>query len=134
MSARNPPHSRRPQRVTELRDRRLVQVTRANTTGVHPATQTTCHRQHAHDRARGIAPTRQPGTVSLDEGPHPARLPAPSGHDRPPFPEHPAPTTEASTRSRNYADPPPPHSPFRSPGPTAFASRRGRLGIVQGSA
>src|SRR5438045_9640549 len=55
--------------------------------------------------ARSIAPTRQPGTVSLDEGPHPARLPAPSGHDRPPFPEHPAPTTEASARSRNYADP-----------------------------
>jgi len=134
MSAGNPPHSRRPQRVTELRDRRLVQVTRANAAGVHPATQSPGHRQHAHDRARGIAPTRQPGTVSLDEGSHPARLPAPSGHDRPPFPERPAPTTKASTRSRNYAGPPPPPSPFPSPGPAPLASRCGRLGIVPGSA
>jgi hypothetical protein len=43
-----------PQRITELRDRRPVQVTRGKTAGVHPAAQTTGHRQHADNRARGI--------------------------------------------------------------------------------
>ena len=111
VSAGNAPHSGCPQRIAELRDHRPVQVTGGNTADVHPAAQTTGHRQHVDDRARGIAPPRQPGTVSLDEGPHPARLPAPSGHDPPPFPEHPAPTTEASARSRNYADPTVPGNP-----------------------
>jgi hypothetical protein len=37
MSAGDAPHPRRPQRIAELRDRRLVQVTGDNTAGIHPA-------------------------------------------------------------------------------------------------
>ena len=68
MSAGNAPHSRYPQRVAERRDHRPVQVTGRNTAGIHPVAETTGHRQHVDDRARGITPPRQPGTVSLDEG------------------------------------------------------------------
>jgi hypothetical protein len=133
-SAWNPPHPRRPPRIAELRDRRTVQVTRGNTTGVHPAAQTTRHRQHARDRGGGITPLCQPAAVPLEKRSHLARLPTPSSHDQPPFPEHPAPTTEASARPRNYADPTARQPRHASPQPTAFTSRPATIGIVPGSA
>ncbi|MET0997013.1 MAG: hypothetical protein ABWY20_24410 [Mycobacterium sp.] len=94
-----------PHRATELRNRSPVQITGSDISDVHPAAEITRHRQHVDHRARGIAELHQPPTVSRNEGTHLARLAPPSRHDSPPFPKHPAPTTEASIRQRNYADP-----------------------------
>src|SRR5882757_4161717 len=100
----DPPHSRRATRAAELRDHGPIQIPNDDSAGVHPPAHSPSHRLQLDHRARAIPAHSQPRPETLNERAHRPRLPRSSGHDLPPLPKHPAPTTEASIHRRNYAD------------------------------
>src|SRR5688572_8423321 len=71
---------------------------------VHPPSELSQHLQHAPNGLRGVTQRQQTRPVAIDMSAKLTRLPPRPRHHIASVPEHPAPTPEASIKSRNYAD------------------------------